>query len=157
VKAAVAAFKRAPKDWLKRGVRRAVRATAPQRSGISPGYFGLGQNEQGALTLASVKLAELSNTWGSPLHVVNAARLRDNARRFMSAAPACEVFFSYKTNPVPGAMKELHALGIGAEVISEYELWLALKLGVAPSKIVYNGPQNQSLRSVAPSSSTSRC
>jgi diaminopimelate decarboxylase len=34
----------------------------------------------------------------------------------------------------------LHDAGIGAEVISPYELWLARRLGVAPSKIVYNGP-----------------
>jgi diaminopimelate decarboxylase len=31
-------------------------------------------------------------------------------------------------------------LGAGAEVISEHELWLALRLGVAAEKIVYNGP-----------------
>ncbi len=30
--------------------------------------------------------------------------------------------------------------GLGAEVISHYELWLAQKLGFAPERIVYNGP-----------------
>ena len=29
--------------------------------------------------------------------------------------------------------------GLGAEVISPYELWLALKLEVPPSRIIYNG------------------
>jgi diaminopimelate decarboxylase len=37
-------------------------------------------------------------------------------------------------------LKELHALGLGAEVISHYELWLARQLGVAPDRIVFNGP-----------------
>jgi diaminopimelate decarboxylase len=34
----------------------------------------------------------------------------------------------------------LHACGLGAEVVSPYELWLALRLGVDPRAIVYNGP-----------------
>lgn len=93
---------------------------------------------------SGVQLTQLAERWGSPLHVVDAARLRENARRFSSGGspeiPACEVFYSYKTNPVPGVLRELHRIGIGAEVISHYELWLALELGVAPSKIIYNGP-----------------
>ena len=98
----------------------------------------------GALALDGVALHGLGAQWGFPLHVVSAARLRDNARRFL-AAPAggetrCEVFYSYKTNPVPGVLSELHALGIGAEVISHYELWLARRLGVPAEKIVFNGP-----------------
>src|SRR5690606_12119650 len=37
-------------------------------------------------------------------------------------------------------LRLLHAEGIGAEVISEYELWLAFRLGVEPSRVIYNGP-----------------
>jgi diaminopimelate decarboxylase len=51
-----------------------------------------------------------------------------------------DIYFSYKTNPVPAVLRRLHEHGIGAEVISEYELWLALRLGVAPERIIYNGP-----------------
>ena len=54
--------------------------------------------------------------------------------------PGCEVFYSYKTNPVPAVLERLHAAGVGAEVISAFELWLALNLGVAPERIIYNGP-----------------
>jgi diaminopimelate decarboxylase len=38
--------------------------------------------------------------------------------------------------------------GLGAEVISHYELWLARKLGFPPERIVYNGPvkSEESLR-----------
>jgi tryptophan synthase beta subunit len=78
------------------------------------------------------------------LHLVHAARLRDNARRFQAApdgqARECEIFYSYKTNPVPGVLRELHRAGLGAEVISHYELWLARRLGVPAERIVYNGP-----------------
>ena len=98
----------------------------------------------GALALDGISLHGLGEQWGFPLHVVSAARLRDNARRFLAAPPGsetrCEVFYSYKTNPVPGVLSELHALGVGAEVISHYELWLARRLGVPAEKIVFNGP-----------------
>ena len=50
-----------------------------------------------------------------------------------------EVYYSYKSNPAR-VLQLLHGLGIGAEVISEYELWLALKLGVPANRIVFNGP-----------------
>lgn len=89
-------------------------------------------------------MSELGARFGSPLHVVSAARLRQNARRFLGAAAAartpCDVFYSFKTNPVPGVISELAALGVGAEVISHYELWLARRLGFPPERIVYNGP-----------------
>jgi diaminopimelate decarboxylase len=84
--------------------------------------------------------------------VVDAQKVRENAAAFR-AIPAghergCEVFYSYKTNPVVGVLRLLHAAGIGAEVISPYEFWLALRLGVPPASIVYNGPgkSDESLR-----------
>ena len=38
------------------------------------------------------------------------------------------------------ALRHMHEKGVGAEVISPYELWLAMQLGVDPSDIIYNGP-----------------
>ncbi len=48
--------------------------------------------------------------------------------------------FSYKTNMVAGLLQVLHEEGLGAEVVSAYELWLAGKLGVSGEQIVVNGP-----------------
>jgi diaminopimelate decarboxylase len=137
-------MKRASKAWIKGALRRAVQHVGSPARGISPEYFGLSRDARDEWCCAGVALTQLAEQWGSPLHVLDVARLRDNARRFSSPGspdlPACEVFYSYKTNPVPGVLRELHRAGVGAEVISHYELWLALELGVAPSKIVYNGP-----------------
>jgi diaminopimelate decarboxylase len=109
----------------------------------SPEHWGLTRMPSGALALNGIALPAL-RSWGSPLHIVDAARLRHNARRFLAvpagAEAGCEVFYSYKTNPVPGVLTELHALGLGAEVISHYEFWLARRLGVPPDRIVFNGP-----------------
>jgi diaminopimelate decarboxylase len=121
-----------------------VQAGAGDARGISCEYFGLERSPEGDLALQGVSLPGLAEQYGSPLHVVNAARLRQNARRFMAAAAAgptpCDVFYSFKTNPVPGVISMLRAEGLGAEVISHYELWLAQRLGFPPERIVYNGP-----------------
>lgn len=129
---------------MKRGVRAWVQATTPTSAGIPAEHFGLERSSSGDLCVDGVSLPELARQHGSPLHVVNAARLRQNALRFLGAARAarlrCDVFYSFKTNPVPGVISQLKSLGMGAEVISHYELWLARQLGFAPERIVYNGP-----------------
>ncbi|TQF10342.1 pyridoxal-dependent decarboxylase [Myxococcus llanfairpwllgwyngyllgogerychwyrndrobwllllantysiliogogogochensis] len=120
------------------------RAMAPKRTEIPASYWGLEQRPGQGLCLEGVPLKALVERWGSPLHVVHMAALRRNVERFLAVpqgrAGGCEVFYSYKTNPIPGVLSVLHGMGVGAEIISAYELWLALKLGVAPERIVYNGP-----------------
>lgn len=132
------------KQRVKGVVRRALAGAEPAVAPTLPGHWGLAVTSAGRLALDGLDLHALGEEHGLPLHVVNAARLRDNARRFMTPPPGCtggcEVFYSYKTNPVPGVLRELHAAGVGAEVISHYELWLALQLGVPPAGIVFNGP-----------------
>jgi len=109
-------------------------------------------NEKGHLVLGGCDVPELAEIYGTPLHVVDTASLRDSYRRFLGAFrtryPRVELFYSYKTNCVPGVLRVLHEAGCGAEVVSPYELRLAVKLGVPPSSIIYNGPSRstESLR-----------
>ena len=56
------------------------------------------------------------------------------------AGAGADIFYSYKTNPVPAVLRRLHDRGIGAEVISPFELWLAIELGLPGDRIIYNGP-----------------
>ena len=79
--------------------------------------------------------------WGSPLHVIDVAAL-DATRDFhapASSAARCEVL-------TPTRLIRLRSCSPGCtdsdwrRSDSAYELWLALRLGVAPSQIVYNGP-----------------
>lgn len=115
-----------------------------RRTDVPLARWGLEVSPRGALARAGVDLVELVASYGSPLHVVWADALDANAAEALAplsgAGPACDVFYSYKTNPVPGVLRRLHAAGIGAEVISPYELWLALRLRVPPERIIYNGP-----------------
>ena len=81
--------------------------------------------------------------WGSPLFVVDLGALKRNARRFCNksaGSPPVSAFYSYKTNPVSFVLSTLHGEGLGAEVISEYEFWLARRIGVPVDRIIYNGP-----------------
>lgn len=110
---------------------------------LDPGLWELTWSG-GVLCLEGRPLAALAERWGSPLFVVHAARLDENIRRFQQTPPgrtqSADIFYSYKTNPIPAVLQRLSRRGIGAEVVSPYELWLALRLGVPPERIIYNGP-----------------
>jgi diaminopimelate decarboxylase len=110
---------------------------------LPPSYWRLERDPALGIALDGIPLAHLCERWGSPLHVIDGARLVRNASTFLGTPPGaqrpCEVFYSYKTNPVPGVLRRLHARGVGAEVTSDHELWLALHLGVPPERIVLNG------------------
>ncbi len=101
-------------------------------------------NSDNHLVVGGCDCDYLAKEYGTPLHVVNQDRLISNFSNFYNSFKTyendAEIYYSYKTNPIPGILNILHQQGAGAEVISSYELWLALKLGVSPDKIIYNGP-----------------
>jgi diaminopimelate decarboxylase len=131
------------KGAAKRRFGPVVAARRPQRVDLDPALWNLEVGPNGTLWRDGVDLDALARSHGTPLHVVDGLALDRNAHD--ATAPArkgldVDVFFSYKTNPVPSVIARLHRGGIGAEVISEYELWLATKLDVPPERIIYNGP-----------------
>jgi diaminopimelate decarboxylase len=111
---------------------------------LDPGLWDLGVDGAGYLCWEGCRLEDLAAEFGTPLHVVSRARLEADWRRFHGAFasryPRVAVAYSYKTNPLPGVLQALHACGADAEVISHFELWMALELGVPPQRIVFNGP-----------------
>jgi diaminopimelate decarboxylase len=135
---------RATRRITKRVVAAIARRVAPGRKDLPLATWHLYRDAAGILCLGPVGLRDLMARAGSPLHVVDAETLVNNAARFTARPPgashSCEVFCSYKTSPIPGVLRFLHDRGLGAEVVSAYELWLALRLGVDPQSIVYNGP-----------------
>ncbi|HQR29028.1 MAG TPA: pyridoxal-dependent decarboxylase [Anaeromyxobacteraceae bacterium] len=135
---------RSGRELARRALMQAARRLIEPRVDLPLATWGLTRDEAGQLCLAGVRLGSLLERWGSPLHVVDLGVLTANTARF-GARPGggpgpCEVYLSYKTNPVPGVIRAVHAAGAGAEVVSAYGLWLALRLGVDPARIVFNGP-----------------
>lgn len=127
------------KRELRRALGPIVRRARPRRVDLPLHRWGLERDERGHLRVRGVDIRALVEAYGSPLHVLDAGALARNAAHFTSD-PRCEVFYSYKTNPVRAVLERLHAAGVGAEVISPYELWLARRLGVDPKRVVFNGP-----------------
>jgi len=105
--------------------------------------WGLNTDERGIISVAGQNVIDLVRQFGSPLLVVNNKKLNEDAndirRALETHSPGSKVLYSYKTNCIPGILSELHRQGVGAEVISPYELWLAEKLGVRGDDIVFNG------------------
>ncbi|HZR01627.1 MAG TPA: hypothetical protein VFA81_00470 [Burkholderiales bacterium] len=109
-----------------------------------PALWDMSVSPEGELRWERCSLVELARQYGTPLYVISRARLERDYNEFHSAFatlyPNVEIGCSYKTNPLPGVIQVLHEVGASAEVISHFELWLALRLGVAPERIIFNGP-----------------
>ena len=67
----------------------------------------------------------------------NFIELRDTFRKIY---PNFNIAYSYKTNYTPKFCKIVNELGGYAEVVSEMELELALRIGVPYNRIIWNGP-----------------
>jgi diaminopimelate decarboxylase len=140
-----------PRSWLKRRVLRYVaarndaqRLSLGQARGLPPEAWGAGVSADGHLLIGGCDVVELARRFGTPLYVVDERKLRRDYQAFVDGFrefyPKVEVGYSYKTNPLPEVIRVLHDCGALAEVISHFELWLALELGVPPAKIIVNGP-----------------
>jgi diaminopimelate decarboxylase len=132
-------------------IERMLRQDAAQRAqlpggfgGLPPSLWGCDIDAQGVLAIQGLSATELVRRFGSPLHVVNLPWLRKTHDEFLGAFtahhPQTRLGTSYKTNPLPAVLKALHDCGTYAEVISEFELWLAGKLGLPGERIIVNGP-----------------
>lgn len=139
------------KAATKRAIRPFFWRLWPSRRDLPLSLWRLDRDAGGRLQRDGVLLESLLERFDSPLHVVDMQRLEENAEAFLAGAPRIDVLFSYKTHPVKGVLRRLHDAGLGAEVISPHELWLAFELGVPPARIVYNGPakSDASLREAA--------
>jgi diaminopimelate decarboxylase len=106
--------------------------------------WGLSVNDNSELTSSGCSIIEIAKEYGTPLFIVNEDHLNTVCRRtiksFRQYHSEIQIFYSYKTNPIPALLKRLHQKGIGAEVTTGYELWLALKQGIKSDSIIFNGP-----------------
>lgn len=110
-----------------------------------PGHWGLAVGNDGALTIGGIKCTDLAERYGTPLHVVDEPGLRRTAGALLSAFATvypgkCSVHYAFKCNPVPGVIGMIRETGFNAEVMSAFELALALRLGFVGEDIIVNGP-----------------
>ncbi|NOZ52941.1 MAG: hypothetical protein GXP08_07325 [Gammaproteobacteria bacterium] len=111
---------------------------------LLPNWWNLAVNESQHMEVQGCDVSDLTAAYGTPLYVIDKQRLVANYNNFYNSFhkhyPKIIIGYSYKTNPLPSILSVLHDTGAYAEVISEFELWMALKLGVPANKIIFNGP-----------------
>lgn len=86
----------------------------------------------------------LIKEYGSPLYVFHDAEFIENYEHLCKAIrgfyPNYIPAYSYKTNYTPHICELVKSLGGYAEVVSDMEMYVALKIGYKHEHIVYNGP-----------------
>ena len=86
----------------------------------------------------------LRNEYGEAVYLLDSEQFENNfhelKKTFSDIYPNFNIAYSYKTNYIPKLCKIIDKLKGYAEVVSEMELELALKCGVDPTHIVWNGP-----------------
>ena len=86
----------------------------------------------------------LRSQFGEAFYLLDSEQYRANFMElrdtFRSIYPNSNIAYSYKTNYTPKFCKIVNELGGYAEVVSEMELELALRIGVPYNRIIWNGP-----------------
>ena len=89
-------------------------------------------------------LNELRGNFGDAFYLLDSKQFRKNYSElkdaFQRRYPNFNIAYSYKTNYTPKLCKIVNELGGYAEVVSEMEMELALRIGVKPENIIWNGP-----------------
>lgn len=112
---------------------------------LKPNDWDLNINSNGELTVSGVSTVELAKLYDTPLHIVNVERLRQTIKLFQESfkrnyPSKCSIHFAFKANTVPGNLATIKEEGLKAEIMSDFELELALKLGYTGEEIIVNGP-----------------
>lgn len=91
----------------------------------------------------SVPLTHIAETFGTPTYVYSQRKLRANAQTFLAAAQGlgqdCLICYAVKANGNLSLLRILAALSLGADIVSGGELYLALRAGFEPQRIVFSG------------------
>lgn len=95
--------------------------------------------ENGAYTIASLKLTDLAEKYGSPLYVYDTEVIKQQFQRISNAfkVPHLRINFACKALTNINILTCMNELGAGIDAVSIQEVWLALKAGFAPADIMY--------------------
>ncbi len=96
------------------------------------------------LNLESKELIKLTQVYGDAFYILDSKKFNENfielSKAFKNIYPNFNIAYSYKTNYTPKLCKIVNENGGYAEVVSEMELEIALRIGVDAKRIIWNGP-----------------
>lgn len=112
---------------------------------LKPTIWGLHTGSNNELMLYDFLLTDFAELYGTPLYVLDEARLTHRAVKFKASAERnysgpVSIHYPFKCNSVPAVVDTIKRAGLKAEVMTEFELNLALKSGFKGSEIIVNGP-----------------
>jgi diaminopimelate decarboxylase len=93
------------------------------------------------LTVEKVSFAELAELYGSPLYVYSKKSILDEIRHVEQGFDGMPhaTYYAVKANANPQLLRLIASEGLGADVGSRGELFLALRAGFPASKITFSG------------------
>lgn len=95
-------------------------------------------------------LNNLSERFGNAFYLLESENFEQNylelSRAFKKYYPKFNIAYSYKTNYAPKLVQIVDKLGGYSEVVSEMEMEIALRSGVSPKRIIWNGPVKNSAK-----------
>lgn len=96
----------------------------------------------GQLVCEDTPLAAVAAAVGTPVYVYSQATLLERARAYQTAvagSPAALVCYAVKANGNPELLRFFGQIGLGADVTSGGELFLARQAGIVPGRIIFSG------------------
>jgi len=101
--------------------------------------------KENVLLCEDIPLKEIAEEYGTPLYVYSKNQITENFRSLKSAMGDANHVLCYalKANANPYILQLLVSERAGADVVSAGELYLALKAGFSPDKIVFAGVGKQ--------------
>ncbi len=101
------------------------------------------ENRGGILYIDGVSSLELADKFDTPLYVLAERRLRENYRRLYNALKKhfskVRIYYSAKANTSLSVLKILENEGACLDTVSPGEVFLALKAGFKPEKVLFTG------------------
>ncbi len=94
--------------------------------------------------MIEAQIKRLVEQVGDSFYLLDSKQFRENfielKSEFSKIYPNFNIAYSYKTNYMPKLCKIVDELGGFAEVVSDMEMEIALRVGVEPKNIIWNGP-----------------
>jgi diaminopimelate decarboxylase len=121
---------------------------------------GVLENRDGVLYIDNVSTIKLAEKFDVPLYVLSENRIRENFRRLKEALlkyySKIRIYYSAKANTNIAVLKILADEGAYLDAVSPGEVFLALKAGFQPDKILFTGTsvRNDELKFLANSGIT---
>ena len=92
------------------------------------------------LFFENIDLDNLSNELPTPFYLYSQKSIKENINEYLSSANSRTLFcYSVKANSNMTILNLIASEGLGFDVVSQGELYRALKTGVSTKKIVYSG------------------